>query len=30
MKIMLVDPLKDIPVKTIDDILKKILALYIS
>jgi hypothetical protein len=30
MKIMLVDPLKDIPVKTIDDILKKTLALYIS
>ncbi|HTE12894.1 MAG TPA: DUF1801 domain-containing protein [Chitinophagaceae bacterium] len=28
MKIMLVDPLKDIPVKTIDDILKRTLALY--
>ena len=28
MKIMLVDPLKDIPVKTIDDILKRALDLY--
>ena len=28
MKIMLVDPLKDIPMKTIDDILKRTVALY--